>query len=60
MKNVPLSRRENLVVQEMDNELMIYDLTDNKAFCLNETSAIVWQLCNGKNSITKISSFLSD
>jgi hypothetical protein len=50
----PLSRREDLVVQELDGEVLIYDLGVNKAFCLNETSAMVWQACDGKNSVADI------
>lgn len=51
----PSVRRNNLVVQEISDELMIYDLNENKAFCLNETSAKVWQLCDGKKSLGQIS-----
>ena len=51
----PKTRNKNIVVQEMEKELLIYDLKDNKAFCLNETSAIIYQLCDGKNSVTEIS-----
>lgn len=51
----PLSRQDNLVVQELDGEVLIYDLDKNKAFCLNETSTLVWQLCDGNNSVTEIS-----
>lgn len=54
-KNNPLSRQENLVVQEIDGEVLIYDLKENKAFCLNETSALVWQSCDGKRTIAEIS-----
>lgn len=32
----PLSRKNDLVVQELDGEVMIYDLNANKAFCLNK------------------------
>lgn len=61
MKNQknPLSRKEDIVVQELDGEVLIYDLKDNKAFCLNETSALVWQMCDGENSISEISKGLS-
>ncbi len=51
----PLGRKEELVVQDMNGEVLIYDLKENKAFCLNETSAMVWQLCNGENSVSDIS-----
>ncbi|MBX7171620.1 MAG: PqqD family protein [Pyrinomonadaceae bacterium] len=57
--NKPKARNENIVVQEMESELLIYDLTINKAFCLNETSAMIWQLCDGKHSVSEISRTLS-
>lgn len=53
--NTPKTRNENIVVQEMENEILIYDLQTEKAFCLNETSAIIYNLCDGKNSVSEIS-----
>jgi hypothetical protein len=55
----PKTKTENIVVQEMENEVLIYDLQTSKAFCLNETSAIIYQLCDGKNSIEQINRSLS-
>lgn len=54
LNNYPLSRKDNIVVQETGDEVLLYDLNDNKAFCLNETSAAVWELCDGKSSIADI------
>ena len=56
MKNhiVPKARKENLVVQELDGEVLIYDLDTNKAFCLNEASALVWQACDGNKDVSEI------
>lgn len=48
MKLLPVARTEDIVVQEVDREILIYDLKTNKAFCLNETSSIIFQAC-GKN-----------
>ena len=56
----PSSRKENLVTQEFANETLIYDLQKNKALCLNETSAIIWQLCDGNKSVEQISREASD
>jgi hypothetical protein len=53
-KDYPVSRQENLVVQELAGEILIYDLKNDKAFCLNETSALVWQECDGNKSIEEI------
>lgn len=55
MNNKPVSRRDDIVVQDLNNEVLIYDLRENKAFCLNETSALVWQFCDGEKSVTEIS-----
>jgi Coenzyme PQQ synthesis protein D (PqqD) len=59
MKNYPVSRKDNLVVQEIDGEVLIYDLAENKAFCLNKTSALVWQACDGNKSTAEISKLIS-
>ncbi len=56
----PKSRSENLVVQNSTKELLIYDLNNNKAFCLNETSALIWQNCDGKNSVSDIVKILEN
>ena len=59
MKIKPISKKQNIVVQDLEKELLVYDLQTNKAFCLNETSAIVFQLCNGKRTVTEIADALS-
>lgn len=56
----PKSRKENLVVQELDGEVLIYDLQSDKAFCLNVTSALVWQACDGSKSVPEISDWVSE
>jgi hypothetical protein len=51
----PLVKTSEILVQELENELLVYDLQTNKAFCLNETSAIVFQLCDGTKTVAEIS-----
>lgn len=55
MITTPVSRKSNIVVQELENEVLIYDLNINKALCLNQTAALVYQLCDGTNTISEIS-----
>jgi hypothetical protein len=55
----PVSRKADIVVQELGNEVLIYDLKIHKAFSLNETSALVWQACNGNRTINEISAQIS-
>ena len=47
-------RQEDLVVQDLNGEVLIYDLKRDKAFCLNETAALVWQACDGSNTLGDI------
>ena len=56
MKNPqnPIARNNGLVVQEMPDEVLVYDLDSNKAHCLNETAAFVWKSCDGSNSVADI------
>lgn len=54
MSQNPLARQNGLVIQEMPDEVLVYDLDANKAHCLNETAAFVWKSCDGKNSVADI------
>ncbi len=55
----PIARNNDLVIQETGDELLIYDLKTNKAYCLNETSALIWKLCDGNHSAKDISDEMS-
>src|SRR5260221_9084920 len=56
MKNIlcPKARSENLVIQTLPGETLVYDMTTNEAHCLNETAAFVWNNCKGDISIDEI------
>lgn len=50
----PIARKAKLVVQEMPDEVLVYDLETNKAHCLNQTAAFVWKQCDGENTVADI------
>ena len=54
MNSNPKARLNGLVVQEMPDEVLVYDLSTNKAHCLNGSAAIVWRACDGTNSVADI------
>jgi hypothetical protein len=54
----PVARKANLVVQRLGDELLIYDLTTNKAMCLNGPSAMIWELSSGDHSSSDIAAAL--
>lgn len=51
---IPQARRSDLVIQELGEEVLIYDLKSNKALSLNVTSALIWQLSAGEKSVAEI------
>lgn len=56
MKNSqrPIARKTGLVIQEVPDEVLVYDLDTNKAHCLNQSAAMVWRSCDGNNSVSEI------
>lgn len=54
----PQARSNGLIVEELTDEVLVYDLDRNLAHCLNHSAASVWKLCDGKSSPDKIASRL--
>lgn len=51
---LPLARTDQLVVQELPDEVLIYDLVRHKAHCLNKASAAVWKRCDGRTTVAEM------
>jgi len=49
-----------LVIQELPGELLIYNLSTDRAFCLNETSAFVWKQADGKKTVGEIKTLMEN
>lgn len=47
---LPKARKSRLVVTELAGETLVYDRDRDKAHCLNQTAAFVWQQCDGKTT----------
>ena len=54
-KALPQSRQDGIVVRELPEEVLVYDLERHKAHCLNQTAAAVWRLCDGETPPKEIS-----
>lgn len=53
-QQAPQARHEDLVIQEMPDEVLVYDLKTHRAHCLNKTAAFVWNHCDGQTSIAEM------
>jgi hypothetical protein len=54
----PQARKEELLIQEVADELVVYDAQSHQAHRLNRTSALVWQQCDGVQTVEEISARL--
>lgn len=58
MARNPLARAENLVIQDLDDEILVYDETTAHAHCLNGVAAQVWRACDGELSVADMAAHL--
>src|SRR5437016_1556627 len=55
---LPQARKEGLLVQEVDGELVIYDEGSHKAHHLNRSAGLVWRNCDGTRTIEELAAVL--
>jgi cell division septation protein DedD len=47
----PIARTQDLIVEELGDELLVYDEADNRGHCLSPSAARVWRLCDGRTPV---------
>lgn len=57
-EDLPKARTKGMVVKEVDDEVLVYDLERDKAHCLNLSAAAIWRLCDGKTSVSELARLL--
>lgn len=50
-QELPRARKEGLLIENLPDEVLVYDLDRKKAHCLNQTAALIWNHCDGQTSI---------
>jgi hypothetical protein len=53
-----LARNDELVVQDLPDEVLIYDLKSHKAHCLNTTAAFIWKHCDGQTTADQMAKMM--
>jgi len=51
---LPLARTDDLVVQEANEETLVYDKKYHLAHCLNRLAALVWRHCDGRRGTSEL------
>ncbi len=55
---LPRAREDRLVVRELPDEVLVYDLSRHKAHCLNPPAALVWRHCDGRTTVAEMAALL--
>ncbi|MFV0389277.1 MAG: PqqD family protein [Pyrinomonadaceae bacterium] len=50
----PKSRENEIVTQKTNDDLLLFDLESNNAYCLNSSNALIYSLCDGTRTIEQI------
>jgi hypothetical protein len=56
---MPRARREGLVIEEVADELLVYDLERHRAHRLNPAAALVWRACDGRQRVRDVAALVA-
>ena len=57
-KHLPQARKEELLVHDLDDETLVYDLKRHRAHSLNRSAALVWRHCDGRTTLDGMAELL--
>lgn len=57
---LPRARTEGLVISELNDETLVYDLERHEAHCLNQTAVLVWRQCDGRTTVAKMTDVIQE
>ncbi len=57
--HLPQMRAHGLAIDDLPDEVLVYDLERHQAHCLNRSAALVWRSCDGHNSPAEIARHLT-
>ena len=56
----PRAKRNGVLSEQVDDELLVYDREVDRAHCLNRTAALVWRHADGERTIADLAAILRD
>lgn len=56
---MPMARTDDLVVEVLPPDTVVYDLKTDRAHGLNRTATLVWQHCDGCTSVGRMAALLA-
>ncbi len=61
MKNnqIPI-QNPNYVLDRQENEYQLLDIDQQTSIFINESASLIWQLCNGEQTVSQIKTMIKD
>jgi len=56
----PSARSEGLIVEQLPEELVVYDQQSHRVHCLGPIAAWIWKACDGRTSLARLAKRASD
>lgn len=53
-------RNDSCHMEELDDEVLLYNPANNKTLYINKSASVIWQLCNGEQSVEEIIKMIED
>jgi len=53
-KDLPRQRKQGLIIKRLPDEVLVYDQDRDRAHCLNQSAAAVWEQCDGQTTAAEI------
>jgi hypothetical protein len=53
-------RNESCHMEELDDEVLLYNPTNNKTLYINKSASVIWQLCNGELAVEDIITMIQE
>jgi hypothetical protein len=50
----PLARKRDILVENLPQEVVLYDKSKEKVHCLNRTAAAIWESCDGTRTVDEL------
>ena len=56
----PIARKTELTVENLPSETVVYDHQSHCVHCLNQSTSLIWQQCDGQTTIEDMAARLSE
>jgi hypothetical protein len=56
----PRARRDDMLIEDVLDEVLVYDLRSQQAHCLNPAAAAIWRACDGCRSVEMLAGAASE